>query len=163
MSDIEVSEIRFAESRGGARIAYQVVGSGDVPIVSIPPMAQNIEMCWGWPDIRTMLEGRIRPGRVPGVGLDRAGPDPSLGIVEELLDLGETRLGPLRVAERDENGAPHPPVLVLEQPEDRLQALGLPHVDDATPGVFELIAARGVGNGAGFGALDHATEPIARV
>ena len=52
----EVSEIRFAESRGGARIAYQVVGSGDAPIVSIPPLAQNIEMCWEWPDIRAMLE-----------------------------------------------------------------------------------------------------------
>ena len=56
VSKIEVSEIRFAESRGGARIAYQVVGSGDVPIVSIPPMAQNIEMSWEWPDVRAMLE-----------------------------------------------------------------------------------------------------------
>lgn len=53
---VEVSEIRFAESRGGARIAYQVVGSGDVPIVSIPPMAQNIEMSWEWPDIKAMLD-----------------------------------------------------------------------------------------------------------
>ncbi|MGI9665719.1 MAG: alpha/beta fold hydrolase [Acidimicrobiia bacterium] len=56
MTGVEVSEIRFAESHGGARIAYQVVGSGDVPIVSIPPMAQNIEKSWEWPHIRVMLE-----------------------------------------------------------------------------------------------------------
>ncbi|MDJ0792496.1 MAG: alpha/beta hydrolase, partial [Acidimicrobiia bacterium] len=51
----EVPPIRFAESHG-ARIAYQDFGDGPATVVAIPPMAQNIEMSWEWPDIRTMLE-----------------------------------------------------------------------------------------------------------
>jgi len=52
---MESSPIRFAQSRG-SRIAYQVFGEGPATIVSIPPTAQNIEMAWGWPDVRYMLE-----------------------------------------------------------------------------------------------------------
>ena len=52
---LDVPPIRFADS-GGARIAYQRWGDGDVHLVAIPPMAQNIEMAWEWPDIRVMLE-----------------------------------------------------------------------------------------------------------
>ena len=37
-------------------MAYQVIGGGDVTIVSVPPMAQNIEMAWEWPAIRRMFE-----------------------------------------------------------------------------------------------------------
>ena len=46
---------QFANARG-ARIAYQDFGDGPVTVVSIPPLAQNIEMAWEWPEIRTMLE-----------------------------------------------------------------------------------------------------------
>ncbi len=46
--------IHFAPARG-ARIAYQVFGEGPT-IVSIPPMAQNIEMAWERPEIRAMFE-----------------------------------------------------------------------------------------------------------
>ena len=53
MSD--VPPVKFAESHG-ARIAYQDFGYGPATVVAIPPMAQNIEMAWEWPDIRTMLE-----------------------------------------------------------------------------------------------------------
>ena len=41
----------------GSSIAYQCIGDGDVTIVSVPPMAQNIEMAWEWPAIRRMFEG----------------------------------------------------------------------------------------------------------
>jgi pimeloyl-ACP methyl ester carboxylesterase/DNA-binding SARP family transcriptional activator len=34
-----------------------VIGEGEVAIVSVPPMAQNIEMAWEWPAIRRMFEG----------------------------------------------------------------------------------------------------------
>lgn len=53
----EVPETRFARTRTGSTIAYQVVGDGPVTITSVPPMAQNIEMSWEWPAIRRMLEG----------------------------------------------------------------------------------------------------------
>jgi pimeloyl-ACP methyl ester carboxylesterase/DNA-binding SARP family transcriptional activator len=55
MATQEVPPIRFAQARG-ARIAYQDFGDGPATIVSIPPLAQNIEMAWEWPDIRAMLE-----------------------------------------------------------------------------------------------------------
>jgi pimeloyl-ACP methyl ester carboxylesterase/DNA-binding SARP family transcriptional activator len=54
---IEVPETRFARTRSGSTIAYQVVGDGPVTITSVPPSAQNIEMAWEWPAIRQMFEG----------------------------------------------------------------------------------------------------------
>lgn len=51
----DVPPTQFAEARG-ARLAYQDFGSGPATVVSIPPLAQNIEMAWEWPEIRTMLE-----------------------------------------------------------------------------------------------------------
>ncbi len=51
---MEVPPVRFAQARG-ARLAYQQFGAGP-DVVAIPPMAQNIEVAWEWPDIRTMLE-----------------------------------------------------------------------------------------------------------
>jgi pimeloyl-ACP methyl ester carboxylesterase/DNA-binding SARP family transcriptional activator len=50
-----IPPIRFAPARGG-RLAYQDFGEGPPIIVSIPPMAQNIEMAWERPEIRGMLE-----------------------------------------------------------------------------------------------------------
>jgi len=56
---VEVPEVRFAQARRG-RLAYQRWGQGP-DIVSVPPLAQNIEMAWGWPAVHAMLErfGRI--------------------------------------------------------------------------------------------------------
>jgi len=50
-----VPPTQFADARG-TRLAYQDFGSGPATVVSIPPLAQNIEMAWEWPEIRTMLE-----------------------------------------------------------------------------------------------------------
>ncbi len=47
--------IRFARA-GTTSIAYQMFGTGPSTIVAVPPMAQNVEHCWGWPGIRFMLE-----------------------------------------------------------------------------------------------------------
>ena len=64
-----------------------MIGEGEVAIVSVPPMAQNIEMAWEWPAIRRMFEGfaafcRFVPfdKRGTGVcaahGIDVLGPPP---------------------------------------------------------------------------------------
>jgi pimeloyl-ACP methyl ester carboxylesterase/DNA-binding SARP family transcriptional activator len=58
---VEVPPIRFALSRG-ARIAYQQWGEG-VDLVAVPPLAQNIEAAWGWPDVVRMFERYGRIGR----------------------------------------------------------------------------------------------------
>ncbi|MGI9528653.1 MAG: alpha/beta fold hydrolase [Acidimicrobiia bacterium] len=50
-----VPPVQFAQARG-ARIAYQDFGNGPATVISIPPLAQNIEMAWEWPEVRTMLE-----------------------------------------------------------------------------------------------------------
>lgn len=50
-----VPPIEFARARG-ARLAYQTWGSGDEAMVAIPPLAQNIEVAWEWPQVREMLE-----------------------------------------------------------------------------------------------------------
>lgn len=50
-----VPPIRFAQARG-ARLAYQDFGNGPPTVVAVPPLAQNIETAWEWPDIRSMLE-----------------------------------------------------------------------------------------------------------
>ena len=52
--DGSVPQIHFAPARG-SRLAYQVWGSGPA-MVAIPPLAQNIEAAWEWPDVRAMLE-----------------------------------------------------------------------------------------------------------
>ena len=59
----DVPPTQFAEARG-ARLAYQDFGSGPATVVSIPPLAQNIEMAWEWPEIRTMLERSEPPIRI---------------------------------------------------------------------------------------------------
>ena len=51
----ELPQTRFAPARG-ARLAYQVFGSGEHTVVAIPPAAQNIEMSWEQPAVRAMLE-----------------------------------------------------------------------------------------------------------
>lgn len=51
----ELPQTRFAPARG-ARIAYQVFGSGEHTVVAIPPTAQNIELSWEQPAVRAMLE-----------------------------------------------------------------------------------------------------------
>src|SRR5262245_40389358 len=56
MSDRVLPETKFAVTPSGSSIAYQCTGDGDVTIVSVPPMAQNIEMAWEWPAIRRMFE-----------------------------------------------------------------------------------------------------------
>lgn len=50
----QVPPVHYAPARG-ARIAYQRFGSGPT-VVAIPPMAQNVDLCWEWPAIRSMLE-----------------------------------------------------------------------------------------------------------
>ena len=50
-----VPQVHFARSSGG-RLAWQTWGSGDEVIVAVPPAAQNIEVAWEWPEIRSMLE-----------------------------------------------------------------------------------------------------------
>ncbi len=50
-----IPEIKFARA-GGSSIAYQIFGDGPITIAAVPPMAQNIELCWEWPAIRHMLE-----------------------------------------------------------------------------------------------------------
>lgn len=47
--------ILFAPVHGG-RIAYQDFGTGPGTIVAMPPLAQNIEMAWEWPDVRRMFD-----------------------------------------------------------------------------------------------------------
>lgn len=50
-----IPEVRFAKS-GSSHIAYQVFGDGPATIVAVPPMAQNLDIAWEWPAIRTMFE-----------------------------------------------------------------------------------------------------------
>lgn len=56
-----VPPIHFAAARGG-RLAWQQWGEGE-DVVGVPPLAQNIELAWGWPDIVEMLERFGRIGR----------------------------------------------------------------------------------------------------
>lgn len=49
-------EVRYA-SAAGASIAYQLFGHGERTVVAVPPLAQNVELVWQWPDARRMLEG----------------------------------------------------------------------------------------------------------
>lgn len=58
---MEVPRIEFASARGG-RIAWQRWGEG-ADIVGVPPLAQDIEAAWGWPDIVAMFERFGRIGR----------------------------------------------------------------------------------------------------
>lgn len=58
---MEVPPIQFAQARNG-RLAYQQWGEGE-HIVSVPPLAQNIETAWEWPDVAAMLERFGRIGR----------------------------------------------------------------------------------------------------
>ncbi|MEM8708055.1 MAG: alpha/beta fold hydrolase [Actinomycetota bacterium] len=52
---MDVPPIAFAQARGG-RIAYQRFGTGSEVVIGIPPAAQNIEVAWEWPGLRTMFE-----------------------------------------------------------------------------------------------------------
>ena len=58
---MDTPEVRFAQARNG-RLAYQQWGDGE-DIVSVPPLAQNIEMSWGHPVVVAMLERFGRIGR----------------------------------------------------------------------------------------------------
>ena len=59
---MEMPDLRFAIGPGGARIAYQQWGEG-IDVVAVPPLVQNIEAAWGWPDVAHMLERFGRIGR----------------------------------------------------------------------------------------------------
>ena len=52
-----IPPIQFATTNDGARLADQDFGQQDGPILlSVPPLAQNIEMAWEFPLLRQMLE-----------------------------------------------------------------------------------------------------------
>ncbi len=57
MSTEAVPATQFATTSSGSSIAFQIIGDRGVSIVSVPPMAQNIEMAWEWPGARRMFEG----------------------------------------------------------------------------------------------------------
>ena len=80
MLAFDVPDTRFAVTPNGSSIAYQSIGDGDVTIVSVPPLAQNIEMAWEWPAIRAMFEGfatfcRFVPFDKRGTGMSNRSPD----------------------------------------------------------------------------------------
>ncbi len=50
----DVPPVHFARA-GRSSIAYQVIGEGPATVVSVPPMAQNIELAWEWPSLRYMF------------------------------------------------------------------------------------------------------------
>ena len=50
-----IPPVRFAQARG-ARLAYQDFGDGPATVVAVPPLAQNVEAAWEWPELRSMLE-----------------------------------------------------------------------------------------------------------
>ncbi len=82
MSDV-VPPIRFANVPG-ARIAYQDFGDGPA-VVSIPPLAQNIEVAWEWEDIASMLRRFARFSRF--IPFDKRGTGASDGA--EVNDIDE--------------------------------------------------------------------------
>ena len=55
LPDPAVPEVQFAPASGG-RIAFQDFGHGGSVMVAMPPLAQNIEAAWEWPEVRHMLE-----------------------------------------------------------------------------------------------------------
>lgn len=65
-----IPPIRYARS-GSVSIAYQVLGSGPVEIVTIPPFAQNIELMWERPEFREILDRVSRFARL--VHFDKRG------------------------------------------------------------------------------------------
>ena len=89
MSLTEIPQVRYAMSSGGVRIAYEVVGSGDVDVVFALGMLPNLEMSREVSFLRRWLERLTSFGRVAhydrrGVGLsDR---DLSMGSPEERMD-----------------------------------------------------------------------------
>jgi pimeloyl-ACP methyl ester carboxylesterase/DNA-binding SARP family transcriptional activator len=84
MAGVEaVPEVRFARV-GDVSIAYQVFGDGPATILTIPPMAQNIELLWERPEHREVFERIGRFARLVhfdkrGTGAsDRTVPIPTL-------------------------------------------------------------------------------------
>jgi len=89
MPNQAVPDTRFARTPNGSSIAYQSIGDGDVTIVSVPPLAQNIEMAWEWPAIRRMFEGfatfcRFVAFDKRGTGMSNRSPD--IPRVDERVD-----------------------------------------------------------------------------
>jgi class 3 adenylate cyclase len=67
---MDAPETRYARS-GDARIAYQVFGRGDVPIVLVPPVINHIDLDWEEPSVARFLERLGTFGRV--VSFDKRG------------------------------------------------------------------------------------------
>ena len=85
---MDVPETRYAKS-GDLRIAYQVVGSGELDLVFIQGFVSNLDLCWeepGWAYFLSRLAGfsRLIVFDKRGTGLsDRTADIPSL---EERMD-----------------------------------------------------------------------------
>ena len=52
----DVPETRFAVSRDGAHIAYQLIGEGTQDLVYVPNWASPIDLIWEQPLFRRFLE-----------------------------------------------------------------------------------------------------------
>lgn len=52
----DLPPIRYARN-GDVHIAYQQFGTGDIDLVGIPPVAQNIEVAWEHPTFRQLFTG----------------------------------------------------------------------------------------------------------
>ena len=50
-SAVESAQTRYAKTADGLHIAYQVIGSGPVDMIYVPPFVSHVEMAWEWPAV----------------------------------------------------------------------------------------------------------------
>ncbi|HEY3943711.1 MAG TPA: alpha/beta hydrolase, partial [Solirubrobacteraceae bacterium] len=60
----DIPRTRFASGPDGARIAYQVVGSGSVDLILVTDWASSIDLMWDIPQIERFLRRLASVGRL---------------------------------------------------------------------------------------------------
>ena len=53
---MDVPEVRYAKTRNGVHIAYQVVGAGPIDLVHVPSFVSHLQVFWEEPLVVRFLE-----------------------------------------------------------------------------------------------------------
>ena len=109
---MDVPETRYARTKDGVHIAYQVLGAGPVDIVYVnSSFCSDVELMWEWSPYAEWLRGVSAHGRL--IVFDRRGTGLSDGVTGDALPSLDSRMDDIR-AVMDAAGSERAVLFVIE-------------------------------------------------
>jgi class 3 adenylate cyclase len=91
---VDSAQTRYAKTADGLHIAYQVIGSGPVDMIYVPPHVSHVEMGWEWPAVARTYRALASFSRL--LLFDKRGTGMSDRVSDDRLPDLDTRMDDVR-------------------------------------------------------------------